>query len=91
MENWNISLDNGKELIINSINYLFYINNSYKLPIQYICMNLKFYIRQYEIMLFNKNKRRNLNNYIKNIYGGFYKFINLECQKYFKIRYSNHN
>ena len=43
MNNWNISQSNGKDLIINSITFLFYINNEDTLPIQYICMNLNFF------------------------------------------------
>ena len=85
MNNWNISRFDGKELIINSITFLFYINNEEVLPIQYICMNLNFYIKNSNILLCYNKKKRNLNNYIKKLYGGFIKFINNEMKTHFKI------
>ena len=85
MNKWNINEQFGLELIHKSIMELFNINIIDVLPIQYVCMNLNFYAKSNEILIYNVNIRRNLNSYIKKNYGGFYKLINEKLSDKFKI------
>jgi len=69
---WNISKIDAETKIFETIDYLFFINNKNTLTIQYIRMNLSYYIKKiYNIIFKKNNKIRNVNNYIKLIYKSF--------------------
>ena len=84
--NWNIDNLTALDMINKNIDYLFFINNKMRLPIQYILMNLNKIIKTEEkIILKYNNKVRNINNYIKIIYGGFENLIKNYFSKNYKI------
>tara|TARA_Y100000385_G_C12776183_1_gene501439 strand:+ start:359 stop:676 length:318 start_codon:yes stop_codon:yes gene_type:complete len=79
---WNIGKRKLNSIIIESINYLYFSNNSNKLSLQYICMNLNIVVKESGTVLTKNNKIRKINTYIREEYDGFENYFKTLKKKY---------
>ena len=76
MDNWNINKVEGTELIKEAINNIFKTNNYENIKLDAFPEILKKNFKDNNIIIKRKSKRRNINNYIKDIYGSINNLIN---------------
>ena len=73
---WNIKKSEVFEIIINSMNHHFFINDTPILPKQYVLMNLNRVMKNvFFTILKKKNKIRNVNTYLREELDGFDNFV----------------
>jgi hypothetical protein len=76
MEEWDINKVEGTELIKEAINNIFKQNNYENIKFDRFPELLKKEFQKNNIIIKRKSKRRNINNYIKNIYGSIHNLFN---------------
>ena len=80
---WNYNKKFLEENIVKLIKEIFFINDTNTIKLQNITMNLKHIFKLNNIILLKNKKHRNINTYIKDVYGGFKKFIKIKGVKYY--------
>ena len=74
IKEWNISKEEGESLILNIFKEIFRIKN-FEVSENFLCKSMSKFANYNKIKLKKSNKVRNLNTFMKNIYGGLYKFL----------------
>ena len=73
---WNIKKSAVIEIIINSMNHLFFINDTPILPKQYVLMNLNRVMKNVFFTILKKNNKiRNVNTYLREELNNFDNFV----------------
>lgn len=80
--NWNITKEKGEEIIITIFREIIKIKP--KTTINFLCKGMSKFAKYNNIILLKNGKVRNLNTYMKDVYGGIYKFIS-KNSSYFYI------
>jgi hypothetical protein len=70
---WNISEENAKNLIFNTIKTILEENNKKSIHLDELILLVN--NRTKHITFMNNNKKKNINNYINNIFGGMINFL----------------
>lgn len=74
IEEWNISKKEGEILLLSIFKEIFRIKN-FEVSENFLCKSMSKFANYNKIQLRKNDKVRNINTFMKNIYGGLYKFL----------------
>ena len=88
IEEWNITEEEGEELIIEIFKEILKIKD-HEVSEDFLCKSMSKFANYNDVQLRKNDKVRNLNTFMKNIFGGLYKFLDKHSSLFYYDRETN--